>query len=113
VQSDERGFRMAVVTDELVNTPPPGLDVLGVLERTGWGAIVLPPSWYPDDVKTELNEQFAEHIEEFLRHGYSVVCVGSCEPLTAPLTALGLAIPDSISPSDDAELEQFLGDRAG
>jgi hypothetical protein len=103
---------MVVVSDELINAPPPGLDVLAVLDRTGWGAIILPPSWYPDEVRTELNEQFAEHIEEFVRHGYSVVCVGSCEPLAAPLRALGVAPPDSISPADDAELEAFLGERS-
>src|SRR5204863_8008189 len=52
MQQDERGFRIAVVADDLVNSA--GFDVLKVLERAGWGAIVLPPTWYPDEVLAEL-----------------------------------------------------------
>ena len=111
MQRDERGFRMAVVGHELANTLSSG-DVLGVLERAGWGAIVLPPSWYPDDVASSLLEQFAEHIEEFVRHGYDVVCIGSCDGLREPLARLGLGMPDPIPAQPGPELVDALNRRA-
>lgn len=106
MQTDERGYRIAVVPDELVNDGASGLDVLEVLEQCGWGAIVLPPSWYPRELAEDLLTQFAEQIEEFVRHGYDVVCVGSCAGLVAPLERLGLAAPDSAPDPDD--LASFL-----
>jgi hypothetical protein len=108
MQSDARGFRIAVVPDDLVNRAASGFDVLGVLERADWGAIVLPPAWYPDDAARELLVQFAEHIEEFVRHGYDVVCIGSCDGLRDPLESLGIAMPDSIAPASETELTTFL-----
>jgi|SRR5579862_6629218 len=110
MQSDDRGFRIAVVAGELVNEVP-GLDLLKVLERAGWGVIVLPPEWYPAEVATELLVQFAEHIQEFARHGYDVVCVGSCERLSAPLRQLGVEMPDSVTPGPGKELSRFLAGR--
>ena|SRR5437588_8035028 len=109
MQSDERGFRIAVVASELVNDE--ALDVMGVLERYGWGAIVLPPEWYARDVQTELLVQFAEHIEEFARHGYDVVCIGSCQELAGPLNALGVRMPDAVRPDAEEELARFLEGR--
>jgi hypothetical protein len=111
MQSDERGFRIAVVANDLVNGQSLSSDVLGVLERSGWGAILLPPTWYPDEVATQLLVQFAEDIEEFVRHGYDVVCIGSCDALADPLNQLGVKVPDSISPRTEAELSEFLQSR--
>lgn len=47
MQRDARGHRVAVVADELINPPSPGLDALMLLERAGWGVIVLPPGGTP------------------------------------------------------------------
>lgn len=111
MQSDERGFRIAVLANDLMDQDSAGFDVLDVLERAGWGAITLPPAWYPDDVGAGLLVQFAEHIEEFVRHGYDVVWVGSCEGLAGPLTDLGVEMPDSVTPASADELERFLAGR--
>jgi hypothetical protein len=108
MHQDQRGFRIAVVADELVNSATAGFDALKVLERAGWGAIVLPPAWYPDDVVAELLVQFAEQIEEFVRHGYEVVCVGNCDTLAEPLAHLGVDMPDSVIPADGRQLSGFL-----
>jgi hypothetical protein len=105
MQTDERSFRVAVVASELVNGD---LDVLTVLERAGWGAIVLPPEWYPEDVANELLVQCAEQTEEFVRHGYRVVCVGSCERLFAPLGELGVEPPHVITARTKDELSRRL-----
>jgi hypothetical protein len=112
MQADERSRRVAVVSDDLVNAHAGGFDVLAVLEQAGWGAIVLPPAWYPAELSANLLTQFAEHIEEFLRHGYDVVCVGSCEGLSEPLAALGVSMPESRTPSRAEELSEFLDQRA-
>ena len=108
MQPDERGFRIAVVTDEFVNSKAAGFDVLEVLERAGWGAIILPPAWYPEKVVTELLSQFAEQVQEFVRHGYEVVCIGSCEGLAEPLAHLGVALPASLWTADKSELLRLL-----
>jgi hypothetical protein len=52
--------------------------------------------------------QFAEHIEEFLRHGYQVVCIGSCGRLSAPLGELGIELPETIAASTEDELLRLL-----
>jgi hypothetical protein len=106
MQQDERGFRIAVVADDLVNSA--GFDVLKVLERAGWGAIVLPPTWYPDEVLAELLVQFAEQVQEFVSHGYQVVCVGTCEALAEPMAYLGVTMPESVIPTDGRQLSGFL-----
>jgi hypothetical protein len=111
MQRDERGFRVALVANELVNSPPERLDALAVLERAGWGAIVLPPSWYPDDVAAELLDHVAEQVEEFARHGYELVCVGLCPALEDALARVGLDMPDILAPAGAAELVSLLADR--
>jgi hypothetical protein len=108
VDADERGFRVALVADEFVNPPPGGLDVLAVLAGEDWGAIQLPPAWYPDDVAGPLLDQVAEHVEEFVRHGYDVVRVGDRAGLAQALGALGVASPVAIAPLTEDELRTFL-----
>ncbi|HXR10918.1 MAG TPA: hypothetical protein VN770_01370 [Gaiellaceae bacterium] len=109
---DERGFRVALVADEFVNPPHGGLDVLAVLAREGWGAIQLPPGWYPDDVAGPLLDQVAEHFEEFVRHDYDVVLVGDRAGLAQALGALGVALPVAIAPVTEDELRAFLATKA-
>ncbi|HVC84712.1 MAG TPA: hypothetical protein VNC12_05605 [Solirubrobacteraceae bacterium] len=112
MDADARGFRVALVADEFVNPPPGGLDVLAVLAGEDWGAIQLPPEWYPDDVAGPLLDQVAEHVEEFVRHDYDVVRVGDRAGLAQALRALGVAAPVAITPVTDDELRAFLATHA-
>ncbi len=105
---DKRGFRVALVADELVNPAAGGLDALAVLNEEDWGAIQLPPSWYPEQVATQLLEQVAEHVEEFARHGYDVVVVGDRAGLAEALSEVGAPYPESVHPETAAELKAFL-----
>lgn len=108
---DRRGFRVALVADELVNPSPGGVDALEVLREEGWGAIQLPPVWYPPEVAGQLLEQVAEHAEEFARHGYDVVLVGRRAGLKQALNGVGVPEPDSATPTTADELREFLRDR--
>jgi hypothetical protein len=108
VDGDERGFRVALVTDELVNPPSGGLDALAVLEEEGWGVIQLPPSDYPDEITDPLLDQVAEQAEEFARHGYRLAIVGRYEALAGALASRGVAIPPQIDPASVEELRAFL-----
>ena len=108
MDADERGFRVALVADEFVNPAPGGLDVLAVLALAGWGAIQLPPAWYPDDVAAQLLEQVAEHVDEFARHDYDLVLVGARPGLAEALDAIGTVLPTAIVPGSAAELRDFL-----
>lgn len=111
MDADERGFRVALVADEFVNPQPGGLDVLAVLAGADWGAIQLPPPWYPDGVAAQLLEQVAEAVEEFGRHDYEVVLIGARAGLTEALGALGGTLPDAIAPATALELRAFLATR--
>jgi hypothetical protein len=109
MDGDERSFRVALVAAELVNPPPGGLDALAVLERNGWGVMALPAAWYPDAVAAPLLEQVAEQVDEFARHGYGVVLIGSRAGLDEALARLGRAAPPTLAePKDEHELEAFL-----
>ena len=112
MDADERGFRVALVADEFVNPSPGGLDVLAVLAGENWGAIQLPPAWYPDDVAGPLLDQVAEHVEEFVRHDYDLVRVGDRAGLAQALGALGVASPEAIAPVTEDELRAFLASNA-
>jgi hypothetical protein len=57
VDVDQRGSRIALVADELVNPAADGTDALEVLREEDWGVIQLPPAWYPEDVAAPLLEQ--------------------------------------------------------
>ena len=73
---DARGYRVALIADELVNPARRGIDGLAALESAGWGAIQLPSGDYPDEVAAPLLELVAEQTEEFTRHGYTVAVIG-------------------------------------
>jgi hypothetical protein len=118
MEGDARGFRVAVCADVLVNPEPGGLDALAVCERTGFGVMQLPATWYPDDVAAGWLEQVAEQLDEYLRHGYAVVLVtiaGDADAarqrsaLADALAAIGHALPPEHESTGDADaLEEFL-----
>jgi hypothetical protein len=108
---DERGCRIALVADELVNPTAGGLDALEILRGQDWGVIQLPPGWYPAEVAAPLLEQIAEHVEEFARHGYELVLVGDRPGLEEALSRAGLGLPDGVQPRNAAELQAFLSTR--
>jgi hypothetical protein len=109
MDGDERSFRVALVAAELVNPAPGALDALAVLERNGWGVMALPAAWYPDDVAAPLLDQLAEQVDEFARHGYDVVLVGTRAGLGDALAKLGREPPPTLEePVDESELEAFL-----
>jgi hypothetical protein len=105
---DKRGSRIALVADELVNPPAGGTDALAVLHDEDWGVIQLPPAWYPADVAAPMLEQIAEHVEEFVRHGYQLVLVGDRAGLEDALRNAGLEVPDALQPQSADELRAFL-----
>lgn len=108
---DERGFRIAVVADDLVNPADGGFDALDVLRREDWGAVQLPPAWYPRHVARPLLEQIAEQVEEFARHGYQFVLLGDRLGLEEALHRSGVALPEAVQPSSAADLLDFLQSR--
>jgi hypothetical protein len=111
MDNDERGYRIALVADDLVNPAEDGFDAIEVLREQDWGAIQLPPAWYPAHVAGPLLEQVAEHVEEFARHGYQLVLLGDRLGLEEALRRSGVALPDVARPSSAEELLEFLQSR--
>ena len=108
MEDDERGFRIALIADELVNPRDGGVDGLAVLERAGWGAVQLPSADYPDAVAGPLMEQVAEQAEEFARHGYVMAIVGHRAGLAEALAGYGIADLPAVEPESAEQLERFL-----
>lgn len=113
IELDERSFRVAVVADELVNGGAAGVDLLAVLDRSGWGVIALPPAWYDAALASPLLEQIAEHVQEFHRHGYGLVQIGERDGLDAAIEAVGIPPLERIRAREPAELAAALGERTG
>lgn len=109
MKPDARSFRIALVADRYVNPPPGGLDAVAVAADTGWGVMQLPADDYPAEVALPLLAEVAEQVEEFLRHGYTLVLVGERAGLTAALGRAGVAVPHGISPETSVQLADFLG----
>jgi hypothetical protein len=107
MEGDLRGWRVALVAGELLNGQT-GVDVLGVLERGGWGAIQLPAAEYPDDIAGPLLEQVAEQTQEFASEGYQLVLLGGRQGLRAALDTYGIGELPAFEPADEAGLEAFL-----
>ena len=106
---DARGYRVALIADELVNPAAGGVDGLAELERAGWGALQLPASAYPDAVARPMLEQVAEQAEEFARHGYTLAIVGRRRGLARALAAYGVGdLPALASPRSANDLRDFL-----
>jgi hypothetical protein len=108
VEGDARGFRVALVTSELVNSRNDALDALAVLSQADWGVIQMPASDYPDEVAAPLLAQVAEQAEEFERHGYRLAVVGNRDGLAEALASCGVSLPPQVEPTSAAELREFL-----
>ena len=104
-------MRIALVADQYVNPPPGGLDALAVLAPAGWGVMQLPAPSYPPAVVEGMLAQVAEQAEEFSRHGYELVLVGECPGLADAFAAVGLGLPDRITPASAAQLSEFVAGR--
>ena len=111
MERDERSYRIALTADRYVNPEPGGLDGLGVLAEAGWGVIQLPADDYPEAVADRILAEIAEQVQEFHRHGYELVVVGENESLAGALAAMGVPVPDQVTPADAAELRAFLDAR--
>jgi hypothetical protein len=76
MSADRRGWRMALVSEALVNPSASQRaalpDVLGVLETSGYGVLQLPP---PGD-HALLLAVIADQVAEYVHHGYAVAAVG-------------------------------------
>jgi hypothetical protein len=112
MDEDLRSYRVALVADELVNPDPGGFDALAVIEPLGWGAIQLPPGWYPDEVAEGLLVQVAEQCYELSAHGYDLVLIGARAGLAQALAALGLPTPDTLPAATATELQAALSERS-
>jgi hypothetical protein len=111
VKPDERSFRIALVADRFVNPPPGGLDGLAAAAEAGWGVMQLPAADYPDALAARILAEIAEQVEEFTRHGYDFVVAGECAGLAPALAAVGVPVPDQITPATAAEMLDFLTGR--
>jgi len=108
VRADERSFRIALVADEYVNPPPGGVDAVAAAAQTGWGVMALPPGDYPPEVTAPLLAEVAEQAQEFARHGYRLVLIGSCPGLAEALARAGVAVADQASPASLGQAVDFL-----
>ena len=108
MDADARGYRVALIADELLNPADRGIDGLAALEAAGWGAIQLPAAAYPAEVAGPLLEQAAEQAEEFARHGYVLAVVGRREGLAEALAAYGIGELPAIEPQSPDDLRAFL-----
>jgi hypothetical protein len=105
---DLRGFRVALVADELINEDAAGFDVLGALDEAGWGVVLLPPAWYPDAAAGPLLDAIADQVHEYGRHGYAVALIGERAGLDAALARVGLTVPAALRPATASELQAEL-----
>ena len=116
MNSDARGWRMALLPDGLMNPPDRAgaalPDVLGVLEASGYGVLHLPP---PGE-HSLLLAVIADQVAEYSHHGYAVVAIGMrgqpsdglhWRRLAPLLRHRGVALPPRhlIRPDADAALE--------
>jgi hypothetical protein len=73
VNPDIRGWRIALTPEALLNPSRAGLpDVLGVLEKSGYGVLQLPG----EGDHRLLLAVIADQVEEYSQHGYAVVAIG-------------------------------------
>lgn len=105
---DLRGFRVALVADELINQDAAGFDVLGALDEAGWGVVLLPPAWYPDAAAGPLLDAIADQVHEYGRHGYAVALIGERAGLDTALARVGLTVPAALRPATASELQAEL-----
>ena len=96
---DLRGFRVALVADELINEEGAGFDVLSELDEAGWGVVLLPPAWYPDAAAVPLLDAVADQVHEYGRHGYTIALVGDRAGLDGALARAGARPPGRVRSS--------------
>lgn len=106
MDADARGRAVALVATEIDERR--SLDVIGVLDRCGWGVMLLPPAWYPESTARILLDQIAEHVHEFARQRYRLALVGDRAGLQEALDRVGTERPAAIDPVTGEELESFL-----
>ena len=111
MERDARSLRVALMADRFVNPPRGGVDGVAAAGQAGWGVVQLPADDYPAALAERLLFEVAEQAEEFARHGYDLVLIGSRNGLSEALADVGLAVPDAISPGSLVELKEFLGSR--
>jgi hypothetical protein len=105
---DLRGFRVALVADELINGDRAGFDLLGALDEAGWGVMLLPPAWYPDAAAGPLLDAIADQVQEYGRHGYALALIGERAGLDAALARAGAPIPALVRPTAAPDLRAEL-----
>jgi hypothetical protein len=105
---DLRGFRVALVADELINGDRAGFDLLGALDEAGWGVMLLPPAWYPDAAAGPLLDAIADQVQEYARHGYALALIGARAGLEAALARAGAPVPAPVHPTTAPELRAEL-----
>ena len=114
MSADQRGWRMALVPDVLLNPPSRSRarcpDVLRVLEDSGYGVLQLPPTGR----HALLLAVIADQVAEYAHHGYAVVAIGvrgksgdglHWRPLAALLRHRGVALPPRLLVCTDAAPE--------
>lgn len=117
MNTDARGWRMALLPDTLVNPlqleGAAHLDVMGALEASGYGVLQLPPAGEYGPLLAVIADQVAE----YSHHGYAVVAIKVREEpvdglhwrrLAPLLRHRGVALPPRhvIRPADPAALEK-------
>jgi hypothetical protein len=73
MKGDQRGMRVALVSDAVLNPPPGAPDRLAELAAAGWGVIALPPPDLPDAGADAWRAAALDQAAELSRHGVTVV----------------------------------------
>jgi hypothetical protein len=72
MKGDERGMRVALVSDAILNPPPGAPDRLAELAAEGWGVIGLPPRDLPGAAAEAWVSAALDQAAELARHGATV-----------------------------------------
>jgi hypothetical protein len=109
MSADQRGWRIALVPDALLNprgrTPPALPDLLGVLDTAGYGVLQLPP---PGKHRLLL-AVIADQVAEYAHHGYAVVAIGLHPDSRDGLHWRRLVPADTGAAAEARRLAEFLG----
>ena len=98
MHGDERSFRVALVSDALVNPTTGAPDGIAICRDADWAVVQLPACSYPAEVRAIALEQVAEHADEFIRRGYALVLLTTPDdaesaPLAQALSVLERELP--------------------
>lgn len=104
MHGDARGHRIAVVSDTVVNGPG---GLLELIASHDFGVVQLPPATLPAQAVDGWIESVIDHVEEFRRHGYTIVAVlDAGDPAAAAVAELSL--PTCTSLDRPGEVARFL-----